>query len=75
MGTSPPHQFVKLNFDGFVIQNKHAASGFVICDSSGYPLLASSKNLGSSNVLVAEALALRDGLIQASSAGFNKIEV
>lgn len=58
-----------------MIQNKHTASGFVIRDSSGYPFIAGSKNLISSNVLVVEALSLPDGLIQASSAGFKKIRV
>lgn len=39
-----------------------AAACFIIWSSSGHPILAIVKNLGSVEILVAEAVPLRDGL-------------
>ncbi|KAL6203208.1 hypothetical protein ACLB2K_026911 [Fragaria x ananassa] len=59
----PPPNVNKLNFDGSVRNNSQAAAGFVVRNSLGNHILAASKKLGFTNVLVAEALALREGLI------------
>lgn len=63
---------MKINFDEFVIHNNSAASGFTIRDSNGSPLLARSRNLGYNNILLAEALALLEGLQKALESGFKK---
>ncbi|XP_024190243.1 uncharacterized protein LOC112194231 [Rosa chinensis] len=61
----PPSGFYKLNFDGSVIGNKSAASGFVLRDEHGTHIVAGSRNIGISYVPVAEGNALRDGLYHA----------
>ncbi|XP_024190134.1 uncharacterized protein LOC112194109 [Rosa chinensis] len=61
----PPPGFCKLNFDGSVIGNKNAASGFVLRDEQGTPIVAGSRNIGIVSVSVAEGNALRDGLYHA----------
>jgi ribonuclease HI len=43
--------------------NRHAAAGFVVRDASGHPVLAMAKKLGMMEILVAEAMALREGLL------------
>ena len=59
----PPNtNFTKLNFDGSVLTDNKASSGFILRNSEGSPILASAKNVGVSNVLQAEAFALRAGL-------------
>ena len=59
----PPNtSFTKLNFDGLVLTDNKASSGFILRNSEGSPILASTKNVGVSNVLRAEAFALRVGL-------------
>lgn len=35
----------------------------MVCDSSGHPLLAMAKKICSMEILVAEAMVLRDGLL------------
>ena len=72
----PPHSpLVKVNFDGSVINNNKAATGFVIRDAQGNPLLAGAKNVGVNNILITEGLALRDGLQKALENGFKKVQV
>ena len=39
----------------------------------GCPVFAAAKNLGKSSVPIAEASALRDGLLQAMELGFNRV--
>ncbi|KAL6183694.1 hypothetical protein ACLB2K_045105 [Fragaria x ananassa] len=65
---------VKINFDGSVSSNS-AASGAIIGDSKGNPILASTRNLGSTLVLVAEATASRDSLLSAKEKGFTDVVV
>lgn len=55
--------------------NHQAVAGFVMLDSEGNPLLASATDIGHSSVLVAEAMALREGLRQAIAQGHMKIQV
>lgn len=49
-----------MNFDGSVHPNHKAAAGFVVREWNGN---AMAKNLGFTEILVAEAIALRDGLL------------
>lgn len=59
----PDPHFIKLNL--MVLVNPiimPRAAGFVIQDDQGRPILASSKHIGYSDVLVADAFALRPGL-------------
>ncbi len=58
-------KFLKLNFDGVVLTSNDGAADFVFRNDQGYPILASSKNPGKSNVLLSKALALRADLIVA----------
>lgn len=59
--------WLKLNFDGSVHPNHQAAAGFVIRDASGHPVLSMAKKLGIMEILVAEAMALCDGLLALSN--------
>ena len=68
-------ELLKLNFDGSVLHNNQASAGFVIRDSQGTPILASAKDIGHSSVVVAEAMALREGLRQAICIGHSHIIV
>jgi len=66
--------FVKLNFDGSLI-NSSAAGGFIIRDWTGKLVKACATYYGNTSILVAEARALRDGLRLAIQAGFNNIVI
>ena len=68
----PPPGFVKLNFDGSLI-NSSAAGGFIIRDWTGRLIKAGATYYGDTSILVAEARALRDGLRLAIQAGFTNI--
>nr|XP_011463604.1 PREDICTED: uncharacterized protein LOC105351321 [Fragaria vesca subsp. vesca] len=70
----PPNDRVKLNFDGSV-KSSYAAGGFIFRNPLGGPLAAAAFNFGSTTVPVAEALSLRNGLIDAKRRGFKKVEV
>ncbi|PRQ37612.1 putative ribonuclease H [Rosa chinensis] len=72
--SAPPSSFVKINFDGSVRRDS-AASGFVIRDHNGRPVIAATKCVGNSSTPVAEATALRDSLIAAKDKGFTRVEV
>ena len=71
----PPDDFIKLNFDGSVKSDSTASAGFILRNTDGNPLLASSNSCGKSNVLCAEAFALRAGLYAALLNGHKKIMV
>ena len=71
----PPADFSKLNFDGAVKIDSTASAGFVLRNCEGMPILASAKSLGKSNVIVAEAVALRAGLQAALLQGIHNILV
>lgn len=71
----PPPSRVKVNFDGSVKNDNKNGMGFVIRDYHGSPRFASTKNLGWTNVLSAEAFALREGLSQALGKGYRKVLV
>ncbi|KAL6176065.1 hypothetical protein ACLB2K_052701 [Fragaria x ananassa] len=58
----PPPNSLKANFDGSVLPPSRAAAGFVVCNSDGLPVLATSQNLGRMDILLAEVVALRAGL-------------
>lgn len=70
----PPLDWVKVNFDGSVRGNL-AATGFVIRDWNGNVRLAGAKNSGQVSIIVAECLALRDGLAHAIHKGWRKMLV
>ncbi|XP_040362131.1 uncharacterized protein LOC121049355 [Rosa chinensis] len=71
---SPPASCIKLNFDGSMTKTS-TAGGFVIWDNQGNPLVAATKNAGSTTVPIVEAIALRDGLLCARDQGYTTIEV
>lgn len=52
-GILPGPILLSLTFDGFIASNYHVASGFVIRDELGSPLLVGSKNISHSSVPVA----------------------
>nr|XP_011462180.1 PREDICTED: uncharacterized protein LOC105350886 [Fragaria vesca subsp. vesca] len=70
----PPDRTLKINFEGSV-SNTSAASGVIFRDSEGNPVFASSRNLGITSAPIAEATALRDGLINAKAKGYTDIQV
>ncbi|KAM5582295.1 hypothetical protein ABKV19_002615 [Rosa sericea] len=72
--TTPSACAVKLNFDGSV-NGTSAAGGFVIRDVHGRPLIAATEQVGTTTVPLAEAIALRNGLVCALERGHNRIEV
>ncbi|KAL6221459.1 hypothetical protein ACLB2K_009210 [Fragaria x ananassa] len=72
----PLCNLVKLNFDGSVCHNKKADAGFVIRDHEGNPILAGSRCVGNSNVLIAEYCStLRDGLFHALCNDIRRVQV
>ncbi|KAL6146301.1 hypothetical protein ACLB2K_056982 [Fragaria x ananassa] len=71
---APPNSFVKINFDGSVTSNS-AACGFIIRDANGRPISAASNPISRALVPIAEAVALRDGLLKAKEKGFTNVEV
>ncbi|KAL6136960.1 hypothetical protein ACLB2K_062255 [Fragaria x ananassa] len=61
--TPPPPGVVKINFDGSVLQHSSgAAVGFVLRDDAGCPVVVVAHCIGKTNVSVAEATTLREGL-------------
>jgi len=70
----PPPGFVKLNFDGYLV-NSSAAGGFIVRDWTGKLIKAGATYYGDTPILVAEARALRDGLRLMIQAGFNNIVI
>ncbi|KAL6126707.1 hypothetical protein ACLB2K_074753 [Fragaria x ananassa] len=68
------HDRVKINFDGSV-RNNSAAGGFIVRTETGKSLAAACFNLGTTTILVAEVIALRNSLIYVKNQGLAKIEV
>ena len=60
--------YVKLNFDGSVVSQR-AASGFMIRNDLGLPILVGACGVGQSPINVMECSALRDRLRLAASSG------
>jgi len=71
---TPARGTVKINCDGAKSPNG-ASAGFVIRSWTGGLLLAGGRFLEQAPILVAEATAVRDGIIAALDAGFRSIEV
>ncbi|XP_004305978.1 PREDICTED: uncharacterized protein LOC101292333 [Fragaria vesca subsp. vesca] len=70
----PSSGYVKLNFDGYVFQhNSNFASGFVLRDDSGCPLIAYTRRIGKTDVPIAEVVALRDGLLSARNRNISRV--
>lgn len=68
----PPNLFVKINFDGSVI-NSVVTGGFVIRNELGNPLIVGALNLGHNIINVVEALALREAICWATRKNFSLI--
>ncbi|XP_057249105.1 uncharacterized protein LOC104906541 [Beta vulgaris subsp. vulgaris] len=67
---APPVGFFKLNFDGSKLKDGSAALGFVIRNGEGMIKLCGARSLSAdSSILVAEAWALREGLVGARMLG------
>lgn len=64
-----------ITFDGFVASNHSVASGFVIHDKLGSPLLAGFKNISHSSILVVEAKVVKDALCSALEKNFSRIQM
>ncbi|KAL6200210.1 hypothetical protein ACLB2K_029992 [Fragaria x ananassa] len=58
----PPPNSPKANFDGSLLPPSCVASGFVVRNSDGIPILATSQNLGRLDILLAEDVALCVGM-------------
>ncbi|KAL6211498.1 hypothetical protein ACLB2K_016723 [Fragaria x ananassa] len=71
----PPCNLVKPNFDGSVCHNKKTATGFVVRDHEGNPILAGSRCVGNSSVPITEYSALRDGLFHALCNDIRRVQV
>ncbi|KAL6209547.1 hypothetical protein ACLB2K_020487 [Fragaria x ananassa] len=71
----PPCNLVKLNFDGSICHNKKTATGFVVRDHEGNPILAGSRCVGNSSVPIAKCSALRDGLFHALCNDIRRVQV
>jgi len=71
---SPEGGAVKINCDGAKSPNG-ASAGFVIRSWTGQMLLAGARFIEQAPILVAEATAVRDGLIAALEAGYRRIAV
>ena len=70
----PPYDMAKINFDRSVRSNL-VTGGFIIRNSLENALAAAAFNAGSTTILVAEALALRNSHIKAKRRGFTKVEI
>lgn len=70
----PPVGWIKLNFDGSVI-NSQATIGFVTNNSEGHVLLVGANNIGENSINVAESVALQDGLATSIDKGWHQIFV
>ncbi|KAL6228490.1 hypothetical protein ACLB2K_002440 [Fragaria x ananassa] len=71
---TPPSNWVKINFDGFV-RSKAAAGGFILRTEAGKPLVATAFNSGVASIPLVEALVLRNSLVCAKEKGLSKIEI
>ncbi|XP_062021407.1 uncharacterized protein LOC133737973 [Rosa rugosa] len=69
-----PSEAVKSELE-VLVRRDLTASGFLIRDHNGRPVIAATKCVGNSSTPVAEATALRDSLIAAKDKGFTRVEV
>lgn len=70
----PPRQgWLKINTDSSFIKSKIGVSGVIIRDENGRFLSRLTRKHATVDPLMAEALALRDGITLASSLGLNKV--
>ena len=68
----PPPGFIKINFDGSLL-NSSAAGGYVLRDWTGKLLKVGVANYGHTSITVAEARALKDGASVAIQAGYRRL--
>ena len=71
----PLASWYKLNFDGSKYQDKSSAIGYVIRDDTAQVKILGVKWCGYTSVLVAKALALKEGVGAAKFMGINKLEI
>jgi len=69
---SPPIKFIKLNFDGSLI-NKSTVVNFILRDWTGKLIKAGAAHYGEASILVAKAHALKNGVIAAIQAGYQNM--
>lgn len=62
----------KVNFDGFVINNHHAAAGLVVRVENDTRILVGARSLGENTVNVAECVGLGDVHWMARSPGVSE---
>ncbi|XP_048425065.1 uncharacterized protein LOC125470269 [Pyrus x bretschneideri] len=70
----PRDNFFKSNFDSSV-RNFVAATGFILRNDWGEPVMAGARSLGEVTINVVECIALRDALWMVKSRGLKKIMV
>ena len=70
----PPPRFIKLNFDGCLV-NSTAAGGYILRDWTGKIIKVGAANYGKTSIIAAEARALCDGIKAAAEAGFHKLYI
>src|SRR4051794_12463538 len=71
----PPKDFLKLNFDGSKLADNRASLGYSIRNHDGKVILLGAKLCGFNSILIAETLALREGILASKSLGIKKIIV
>ncbi|XP_021722049.1 uncharacterized protein LOC110689595 [Chenopodium quinoa] len=69
---SPPPSVIKINFDGYVREGSGVV-GIVLRDHLGNNVCSRSFNIGMSTPLIAEATALRNGLLLAQAHNISKV--
>ena len=70
----PPDGVLKLNFDGRLLI-AGAAAGYILRDASGRLIIAATRFLHDVSILVAEAVALRDGLQATIDTGLPHLQI
>lgn len=74
-GQPPNIHYIKLNFHGYVKPHHQSATNFVIRVFQGIPILATSRKISYSDVLIVEAIALRQSIQQTNNQSFHQIQV
>jgi len=70
----PPPGTIKINFDGSCI-NSAAAGGFILRDHMGRIIKVGAANYGLTSSLIAEARALKDGILLAVQARYSRLSI
>lgn len=73
-GNAPPMGYIKINFDGSVKRGE-ATTGYIIRDFRGRMIKAGTTKLGEGSVLLAKAIALRNGVKATFEMGFRRLYI